>query len=133
MAIVSISEAARLVSKNRSTLQRHIASGKLSKTTDAAGNQGIDTSELIRFYGNIGAALQQHEIDAVHHDASLENIELQQLKIQLSQQKEMYDKQIAMQQDHIETLKKAMLLLEHKAERKKENRSWLSRLFSSNA
>lgn len=130
MAIVSISEAARLVGKNRSTLQRHIASGKISKATDASGNQGIDTSELIRFYGFIGDAVQQCDTDALQHDASLKNIELQQLKLQLSQQKEMYEKQISMQQDHIDTLKQAMLLLEHKKQKNEKAVNWLSRFFN---
>lgn len=129
MAIVSISEASKLVGKNRSTLQRHIATGKLSKATDATGLTGIDTSELIRVYGAISGVIQHSNNDAMQHHATAENNELQQLKVHLSQQKEMYEKQLAMQQDHIETLKQAMLLLEHKQEIKKEKQGWFSRLF----
>ena len=129
MAIVSISEASKLVGKNRSTLQRHIATGKLSKAIDASGLSGIDTSELIRVYGAISDSIQHSNNDAMQHHATAENNELQQLKVHLSQQKEMYEKQLAMQQDHIETLKQAMLLLEHKQEIKKEKQGWFSRLF----
>jgi len=56
MAVVSISEAARLAGKGRSTIQRHIKSGKLSANIDAAGNPVIDTSELCRAYGAIQVA-----------------------------------------------------------------------------
>lgn len=51
MARHSISEAARLTGKARSTLHRHIKSGKLSKATGDDGEPVIDTSELIRAYG----------------------------------------------------------------------------------
>lgn len=50
MAIVSISEAARLTGKTRATIHRHINTGKLSKTKNDTGSIGIDTSELIRVY-----------------------------------------------------------------------------------
>ena len=48
MALVSISEAARLVGKSRRTLQRDIVAGKLSKCDNG---QKLDTSELLRVYG----------------------------------------------------------------------------------
>lgn len=51
MAKHSISEAARTWGKGRKTIQRHIASGKLSKEDDAKGNPVIDTSEMVRVYG----------------------------------------------------------------------------------
>jgi len=46
----TISEAARLVGKHRSTIQKHIREGKLSKVTDNDGNPFIETSELLRVY-----------------------------------------------------------------------------------
>jgi len=56
MASVSISEAARLTGKARSTLHKYIKQGRLSVTTDAAtGSKAIDTSELIRVFGKIEA------------------------------------------------------------------------------
>jgi len=51
MPIVSISEAARLASKCRQTLYKHIRQGKLSTSTCVDGSKGIDISELIRVYG----------------------------------------------------------------------------------
>ena len=49
----SISEAAKLVGKNRRTLQRHIESSKLSKVEDEEGNSKLETAELIRVYGEL--------------------------------------------------------------------------------
>ncbi|CAI3959528.1 unnamed protein product, partial [Commensalibacter communis] len=53
MPIVSISEAAELTGKTRRTIQRHVASGKLSRSVASSGQAGIDTSELIRVYGQL--------------------------------------------------------------------------------
>lgn len=55
MALVSITEAAKLVRKNRSTLYRDIERGRLSKTVSAEGETQIDTSELLRTYGRLHA------------------------------------------------------------------------------
>lgn len=53
MAVVSISEASRLVGKTRQTLYNDRDSGKLSWTTLETGKPGIDTSELHRVYGQL--------------------------------------------------------------------------------
>lgn len=56
MPKVSISEAARLTGKPRSTIHRHIKGGKLSKEQDRSGNPVIDVSELERVYGPLQIA-----------------------------------------------------------------------------
>ncbi|WP_192804993.1 hypothetical protein [Noviherbaspirillum aerium] len=53
MALVSISEAAKLVRRNRSTIYRDIERGRLSKTVTPDGEAQIDTSELLRTYGRL--------------------------------------------------------------------------------
>jgi len=53
MAIVSISQAAKLVRKGRQTLYNHNDKGKLSFTKTEDGKPGIDTSELERVYGKL--------------------------------------------------------------------------------
>lgn len=53
MALVSITEAARLVRKNRSTIYRDIGRGRLSKTVSPDGETQIETSELLRTYGQL--------------------------------------------------------------------------------
>jgi len=60
MALVNLSEAARLAGKDRSTIHRKVKDGTLSATVDAAGNKAIDTAELQRVFGALhGAAKQQ--------------------------------------------------------------------------
>lgn len=53
MAKLNLSQAAKAVGKNRVTLWRHINTGKLSAERDRDGNPLVDTSELIRVYGEI--------------------------------------------------------------------------------
>jgi hypothetical protein len=53
MAKVNLSQAAKLTGKNRTTIWRHIQSGKLSSERDRDGMPFVDTSELIRVYGEL--------------------------------------------------------------------------------
>lgn len=53
MALVSVVEAGRLVGRDRKTIYRHIQSGRLSATQDHAGTVSVETSELIRVYGEL--------------------------------------------------------------------------------
>lgn len=65
MPIISISEASRLTGKSRSTLYLHKKQGILSFCTTRGGAPAVDTSELIRVYGdfvssNTGDADNEH-------------------------------------------------------------------------
>lgn len=51
MALVTITEAAKLVRRSRRSLYRDIDKGRLSKTVTNDGATVIDTSELLRVYG----------------------------------------------------------------------------------
>jgi membrane protein involved in colicin uptake len=53
MALVTISDAAKLVRKARTTLMRDIENGRLAKTVLQDGDVRIDTAELLRFYGRL--------------------------------------------------------------------------------
>ena len=53
MAKVNLSQAAKLTGKNRTTIWRHLHSGKLSIERDRDGLPFVDTSELIRVYGEL--------------------------------------------------------------------------------
>jgi len=130
MSIVSISEAARLTGKARSTIQAHIKTGKISKTTDHhTGNTGIETSELIRVFGKINiqnttdttrsenvATSQQttgNTTDTTEHHTSTttdQNIEILQLKLENDRLKSVLEAK----QETIDTLKSALKLLEYK-------------------
>lgn len=65
MALVSITEAAKLVRRNRSTLYRDIERGRLSKTVTPDGETQIDTSELLRTYGRLHSAEDEETTDRV--------------------------------------------------------------------
>ncbi len=55
MSIVNISEAARITGKARTTIQRKIKSGHISAVRQYDGSRGIDTSELVRVFGELHA------------------------------------------------------------------------------
>lgn len=74
MALVSVTEAARLTGKNRATIHRYIKQGKLSQSTDAAGSKKIETSELLRVFGAISASpATALQCDVMQHDTTVEN------------------------------------------------------------
>ena len=119
MALVSVTEAARLTGKNRATIHRYIKQGKVSQVTDETGTKKVDTSELLRVFGTLSAtpATLPHS-DAIQHDATQEMAHhvavLQQKISMLEQLLESKDKEIQRQDDHIDSLKQAMLLIESK-------------------
>lgn len=53
MTLLSTNNAARVAGISRRSIQRAIKEGRLSATTDGDGNRVIDTSELIRVYGEL--------------------------------------------------------------------------------
>ncbi len=85
MALVSISEAARLTKRSRTTIYRYRDEGKISISTDHQGNPVIDTSELLRVFGeieldNVGQVAEhvnEHKVtpeyDTIHHGKNTEN------------------------------------------------------------
>lgn len=58
MALVSVAEAGRLVGRDRKTLYRQIEAGRLSATKNATGATVIETSELIRVFGDLSQVPQ---------------------------------------------------------------------------
>lgn len=53
MALVNVTEAARLAGVSRPTLYRRMESGKLSFTLDANNERRVDTAELLRVFGKL--------------------------------------------------------------------------------
>jgi len=128
MAIVSISEAARLTGKTRATIHRHINTGKLSKTKDDTGAIGIDISELIRVY-NIKIDTPDSCIDTVkieQHNTAFDTDELNAIKTRLA----VLEAENHHLKDHVDSLKQAMLMLEHKDQKQERSLNWISRLFN---
>ena len=109
MAIVSVSEAARLVGKSRRTIQRDIAAGKLSKCDNG---KKLDTSELIRVYGSLlNAPNDVDKIETTTQDVTpTANPDVAEMRIRLAT----LEAENAALKDHLGSLKQAMLLLEHK-------------------
>lgn len=79
MALVSISEAARLANVTRPTLYKYRKAGKISFTQDGRGNSVIDTAELIRVFGSIAPATAAgtQSNHAAHDENTVENKALQ--------------------------------------------------------
>ena len=128
MAIVSISEASRLTGKTRATIHRHINTGKLSKTKDDIGIVGVDISELIRVY-NIKIDTPDSCMNTVkieQHNTTIDTGELNTLKTRLA----LLEAENHHLKDHVDSLKQAMLMLEHKEKKKENSKSWLFRLFT---
>ena len=71
MALISVSDAARLTGRNRSTIIRAIEKGHLSAGRDSFGRYEIDPAELERVYGTLRSPDARD--DAEHHDASESN------------------------------------------------------------
>jgi|ERR1035437_1250044 hypothetical protein len=92
MTQISVAEAARLVRRDRKSLYRDIKAGRLSATIDATGARQVETSELVRVYGEIRvsgdtpatvALPQPATLDATAKIAALE-AENEQLKARLA-------------------------------------------------
>ncbi|EMG0348676.1 DNA-binding protein [Salmonella enterica] len=115
MALVTISEAARLTGKARSTLHKYIKQGKLSTTTDSeTGTKKVDTSELLRVFGSIKAT----GADMVTPVAKLQQTTLDetpalQVKLQLLEQENAHLKtEKALLEKNLDDVRQAMLLIE---------------------
>ena len=120
MARVSISEAARLVKVSRPTIYKMINSGKLSYTSVVKHGKGIkviDTSELIRVFGSLDGV-----IDDVKSDAESTGInsvgfhDLQHRIALLEAENDGLKGAVKARDEHIDSLRQAMQLLEHKHE-----------------
>jgi len=115
MAIVSISKAAKITGKARSTIQSYIRQGKLSKTTDPVSNdEGIDTSELIRVFGalkNTGDTPVQKK-ETIQDTSPNNTAEIDIKIIRLEAEIEKLNTVLSAKEKHIESLDKAIQLLE---------------------
>lgn len=70
MALVSISEAAKLVGRDRKTLYRAVAEGRLSVSQNATGARQVDIAELARVFGDFPVACHSGATVAMSQDAT---------------------------------------------------------------
>jgi len=124
MAGVSISEAARLVKVSRPTIYKMIDSGKLSYTSIVKQGKevkSIDTSELIRVFGALlGVADGVNDVVKIYSDATPVNSpalqDLQHKIALLEIENTSLKGAVTARDEHIDSLRQAMHLIEHKKE-----------------
>jgi len=124
MAGVSISEAARLVKVSRPTIYKMIDSGKLSYTSVVKQGKkvkAIDTSELIRVFGTLpGVSVGVSDIVKIDSDATPVNSpalqDLQHRIALLEIENTSLKGAVTARDEHIDSLRQAMQLIEHKKE-----------------
>lgn len=118
MARVSISEAARLVKVSRPTIYKMINSGKLSYTSVVKHGKGIkviDTSELIRVFGSLDGVIDDVKSDA--ESTGINSVGLHDLQHRialLEAENDGLKGAVKARDEHIDSLRQAMQLLEHK-------------------
>ena len=106
MAWHSVSQAQNMTGKSRRTLYRDMASGRLSWRTNASGHRELETSELIRVYGEI-----KNDGTAERHTVSQPDVTVSGSDIR--------DELRALRQE-VADLKSMLLRLEHKQEEQPE-------------
>jgi hypothetical protein len=89
MALVGLSEAARLTQKAHTTIHRAVRSGRLSASTNAAGQRQFDTSELDRVFGlrSVNGASVEARAPGVQRDTAHVR-EVEQLHARVAEQSE---------------------------------------------
>lgn len=114
MAKISISEAARLTGKSRTTLHRLIKTGELSTCHGARNARMVDVSELIRVFGPLEYRASEQAIVQVagHSDTGI-SAQNEQTIAQLRQEVEHLKTLVSAKDSHIDSLRQAMLLIEH--------------------
>lgn len=92
MVKINLTQGAKLAGVSRSTLNRHIKEGKISKEIGNDGKPCVDTSELQRVYGELSHDTSSQSVSVIHSDpahSTLENaIEIATLKTELKAAKE---------------------------------------------
>lgn len=122
MAKVSISEAARLAGKSRTTLHRLIKAGELSVSTGDRNAKMIDVSELVRVFPDLSLSAGEHHNEQVIEQRVTGGLTgAEQDNLRLMQEVEHLKTLVSSQQSHIESLKQAMLLIEHRQQSEQVN------------
>lgn len=95
MALLNLTAASRAAGVNRSTIVRALKSGRLSATTNDAGERCIDTAELMRAFGALKSdayadarAAPMHATGDAHPFAQDQPVLLEVLQEQLRQANE---------------------------------------------
>jgi hypothetical protein len=115
MAKVSISEAARLTGKSRTTLHRLIKTGELSTCSGPRNAKMIDISELLRVFGDISTPVREQRDEQIYEQrVTAPAAPNEQVVNSLKQEIEHLKTLVSAQESHIDSLKQSLQLLEHK-------------------
>jgi predicted transcriptional regulator len=122
MAFVSVREAASLTGKSTQTLYRHIQQGKLSQHS----NGKIDTSELLRVYGELQGEKVSSENHSIVKMSSHETENEKWLKSQIAQlQQDIRE----LKAESLEREKRLMALIEHQQGRSVSSTGFWDKIF----
>lgn len=118
MTQLSIAEASKLVSRDRKTLYRLIKEGKLSATTSDTGGRQVETSELIRVFGEmrqLGDSRDSRATVSMPQDATVnETVRIAVLEVELRHARDMLaakDAILAAKDGQIDDLRQSIRLL----------------------
>lgn len=115
----TINEAAKLVGRDRKTLYRAIKEGRLTATVDATGQKQVDTSELIRVFGELKPISDRADSRATIAMSQRETpdtaAQVALLEAELRHARELLESKDA----QIQTLNRALLLLENRSSQEK--------------
>lgn len=126
MVKLSVTEAARQAGVSRQHFYRkYVTPGKITVERDHEGNPTIDTSELLRVFGQLGGATvgsDTGDVTMLREETSKSDGETVVLRAQLElvreQLREAKDREVWLQQQ-VEKLTDTVKLLEHRPEPKK--------------
>lgn len=120
MALVSVSEAARLACVSRPTIYKMLNSGALNYTPTVKHGKhvkAIDTSELIRVFGTISGVNGDVKRDTASTPVNSDFLQdLQHQLAMLRLENDGLRNAVSARDEHISSLRQAMHLLEHKPE-----------------
>lgn len=112
----TITEAAILVGRDRKTLYRAIKEGRLNATLSATGQKQVDTSELLRVFGELKPASDRPDsratVAAPQRETPDATARMALLEVELRHAREL----LAEKDAQIQTLNRALLLLENSAQ-----------------
>ena len=116
MTLVSISEAARLTGKARSTLHKYIKQGRLSTTTDSDNSKKIEISELLRVFGPLTGVVSDTVTSVVKQQQTTQvNTDELHARIQLLEQENLHLKDTnSLLEKNLDDVRQAMYLIESK-------------------
>ncbi|MGR3436652.1 MAG: hypothetical protein ACU0CO_17485 [Shimia sp.] len=127
MAQVNLTQGAKLAGISRSTLNRHIKEGRLSKGIGPDGKPCVETSELQRVYEALSHAKTPRDAPVTQHGTAIETAEIKVLQVELEATKERLDE---MRQDRDEWKGQARtlttLLSDQRAVHPPQKRRWWS-------